>query len=372
MENKEEITLIIFYKQIPNYYHKCNVKELLENKLKHFAKSNHLKFSTLYILYDGISLFGNQLKKPISEIINAQDRKDKMMTLLLYQNTEYDITEEDEITIVISIESVEVVTLNGKKEDIIRDIIKNSSLIKFDLKWCIFKYKGKETDLNQKFDSIANDDDKKKLKIEITLNYTIPLFVNLFNKKNKYTFQCLLKDRVKNIIDKYFEDKKLDINDYDLIYEKVIIKDYYYKIFYQIVSEGKIKNRFLNEKINYQKSNFTSNDNLDKTNITTITCAKEKIIDNTISVLRNNETNIAKLEIEIKVILKSCCFRYKCKNFFKYFCWVIIIIIVLGFYFLILGGWILIVYFTSKNYNSNNSTNSTNSTNLTNSNNSNN
>jgi len=161
MENKEEITLIIIYKQITEKYQKCNMKELLENKLKHFAKSNHLNFTTLYILYDGISFFGNQLKKSISEIINTQDRKDKIMTLLLNQNTEYDITEEDEITIVLSIESVEVVTLNGKKEDIIRDIIKNSSLIKFDLKLCIFKYKGKETDLNQKFDDIANDDDKK-------------------------------------------------------------------------------------------------------------------------------------------------------------------------------------------------------------------
>ena len=186
MENKEEITLIIIYKQIQYYFHKCDVKELLENKLKHFAKSNHLNVSTLYILYDGISLFGNQLKKHISEIIKKQDKEDKIMTLLLYQNTEYDITEEDEITIVLSIESVEAVTLNGKKGDLIRDIIKNSSSIKFDLKWCIFKYKAKEIDLNQKLDDIANDNDKKKLKIEITLNYTIPLFVNLVNKKKIY------------------------------------------------------------------------------------------------------------------------------------------------------------------------------------------
>jgi len=376
MENKEKITLIIIYKQIQEKYENYDVNELLENILNHFAKSYNLNFSTLYFLYDGISWLGNQLKNPISKIINNQDKKDKMMSLLLCQNTEYGIAEEDKITIVLSIESVEAVALYGKKVDIIRDIIKkNSSLIKFDLKWCIFKYKAKEIDLNQKFDNIADDSDKKKLKIHITLNYTIPLFVNLVNKKGKNTVQCLLKDRVKNIIDKYFEDKKTDITDYDLIYEKSIIKNYYYKIFYQIISEGKIQNRFLNEKINYYKSD-TSNDNLEKTD-TTMTLAKEKIIDNAIPVFQNNEANITKLEIEIKLILKSCCFRYKrrlsnCFNKFfnklifliRCFCFSLLMIVAiaigLGLSFLLLGGWMVFLKLSSKKNNSNNSNNSNN------------
>ena len=252
IQNNEQITLIIYYEQNPYYNHKCDVNESLEKYIIEYAKSQQLDYSSLYILYGGISLLSDDLKKPISKIIKSQDKKDKIMALLLCQNSEFSVNNLDSITIVLSIESVKAVKLNGTKEETIRDIIRNSSLIKLDLKWCIFKYREKDIDLNQKFDDLVdNYYDQQNKEIVITVNYTIPLIVNMINEKNKkYEIKCLLKDKVRDIIDSYFCKKHLDKYDYYLIYENKIMDNYYYKIFYEIISEDKIQNRFPNEKIN--------------------------------------------------------------------------------------------------------------------------
>ncbi len=50
--------------------------------------------------------------------------------------------------------------LKVKKREIIKDIIENSSFIKLDLKWYIFRHVENEIDLNQKFYNIANDYEK--------------------------------------------------------------------------------------------------------------------------------------------------------------------------------------------------------------------
>ena len=75
--------------------------------------------------------------------------------------------------------------MEGIKGETIRDIISKSSIIKIDLKWLIFKYKENEFDLDKYFDDIADDEDKTKLEIIITVNYLIPLVVNFVNKSKK-------------------------------------------------------------------------------------------------------------------------------------------------------------------------------------------
>ena len=111
--------------------------------------------------------------------------------------------------------------LKGKKGDIIKDIIENSSLIKLDLKYYIFKHGENEIDLNQNFDNIANDYEKKDSRLPITVNCTIPLIVNLVNKNNKkYPIKCFLKDKFSEKIRIFFKENQLDIEDYYLIYEK--------------------------------------------------------------------------------------------------------------------------------------------------------
>ena len=162
--------------------------------------------------------------------------------------------------------------------------------------------------MNQKFDDIANEEDKKIYECLI-VNYTIPLIVYFIGEKNeKYSIQCLLQDKVRDKIDSFFKEKgiyKYYYDDYYLIYENKKIKNYYIKIFYELISKDKIQNLFYNKNIN-NTIYITSSENLEKTN-TTIINGKEKINDIDISVFPNNEIDERKIEIEIKVMKKCCC-----------------------------------------------------------------
>ena len=62
--------------------------------------------------------------------------------------------------------------------------------------------------MNQKFDDIANEEDKKIYECLI-VNYTIPLIVYFIGEKNeKYSIQCLLQDKVRDKIDSYFKKRE--------------------------------------------------------------------------------------------------------------------------------------------------------------------
>ena len=349
IQNIEKITLKIIYEQTPTKF-ECNINEILENVLIKFANENNLAYKSIYFLYSGSSLFPTQIEKPISEIITLRDKTEKIMQLLAYQ-LELDIIQEDEIIIILSIESVKIVKLTGKKGEKMKDIIKDS--IKLDLNWCTFKYKNNEIDLEQKFDDIADGEDKRQLKIDFTVNYTIPLIVNFVSGKKIYSIQCLLRDRINDKIDNYFSKKKLDSYDYDLYYENKIFVGYYSKIFYEIISEDKINNSICNDNAdNNTKESFPTIENLNDSNQINFNFnIKEKKI-----VLPINEKNNRKIEIEIKIILKSCSVRYKrkiskCCNKFKdcvkdiLHCSGYIIGFALGLFiaFIILGGWIVFV-----------------------------
>ena len=150
----------------------------LETCINKFSQDIQITYSSPFVLYYGESIYGIKLKTPLSEVIKPQDKEEKKMILLLYDNTEIDINNKNTINIVLLIESVKKYELKGIKEKTLKNIISDSSVIKLDLKWCIFKYKENKIDINKKFDDLANDEDKKKLKIILTVNYTIPLIVN--------------------------------------------------------------------------------------------------------------------------------------------------------------------------------------------------
>ena len=304
IEEQKKITVIMKYKHHTKDY-KCDENVSLEAFVNDFAKLINVDHSSLYALYGRNSLFSEDFKKPISEIIKPLDKNAQMMTLLFAQNTLFAITDQDvEIIIFLSIESVKQVILNGKKGEAIRNIIGNSSVIEFDLKWCIFKYKEKEIDLNKKFDDIANDNDKKELKLNLTLTYTIPLIVNIVNEKNeKYRIQCLLKDTIEDKIDSYFQKYNLNRDDYDIFYENKIIINNDFTIFYEIISGN---NRFPNTKKNNNENCITINETLEDINSTKIN--DKQIKDKVKSVLPNNEGDETKLEVEIQVIKKACFF----------------------------------------------------------------
>ena len=313
---KKTITLKMIYESNTKVY-ECQENILLEQCVINFAKDIKEDFSSLYALYGGGPLFGEDFKKPLSQIIKPPDKIEKLITLLFYKNTIFNIADEKEIQIVLSIESVKVVNLSGKKGDIIKDIIRNSSSIIFDLKWCVFKYKENEIDLNKKFDDIANDEDKVALKITLELTYTIPLKVTVINEKNeKYEIQCLLKDRIGNIIFSNIFKNKLDNDDYDLIYENEKLEYYYIKIFYEIYYENKSKNS--KEKLTHIIKTDSSTNILENTNVNMLRDKQKN--DKVLAVLTNNDKNKTNIAINLKLIKKSCYVRYKrkIKDFLDY------------------------------------------------------
>ena len=305
-ENNEQIRLKISYEQNPITY-KCFINELLEIYIKKYEEDIKLDLSSIYVIYNGDVFYGEQLKKPIKDIINEQNRKDREMTLLI-EKSKFDYIEEDEIIIILSILSVKRVEVNGKRGEKIKNIIKDS--IEFDFKFCIFTYGDNEIDIEQKFDDIAKDKDKKQLKIVINLKYTIPLIVNLVDKQNnKYKTQCLLGDKIFDKIELCFDQNNLNKYYYYLVYENKIFEEFehYSEIFYEIFSEDKIKNRFNNDTINNNVKSLPLSDSLVKVN-QTINNDKEKII-----FLPMNKENERKIEIEFKIIKQCWCIRLKVK-----------------------------------------------------------
>ena len=260
-QNNNKISLEIMYEQMTTKI-ECNLSDVLEIHLIEFAKLKNLNYSSIYFLYSGNSLIPSELKRPISEIITSQDKNEKRMLLLSYK-LEIDV-KEDEVIIVLSIESVKIKKSSGGRGEKIKDIIKN--IIELDLKWCTFKYRNNEIDIEQKFDDIANEEDKRQLKIDLTVNYTIPLIVNFSKKKKIYSIRCLLGDSVEDIIYQYFREKKLESFDYDLFYENKIFENYYHKKFYEIIQEDTIQKIPENEQIIETIQSFPSTENINELN----------------------------------------------------------------------------------------------------------
>ena len=239
--NPEIILLKIINENQDQRIYECQITQPLEYFLKSFATDCNLDYTSLFVLYGGTSLSGESLKKNISEIINPQDKKEKLMILLVYKmDSNIDEFRIDKITLVVSIESSKIVKLYGNSEDTLRYIITSSSDIIFHIKYCKFEYKYNEIDLNKKFDDIANDEDKLKRVIEITLSYTIPLKVNFINedKFENGSINCLLQDYVDSIFEKYIKKQYLYKDDYYIFYDnKKIEKKYYKSRFFRILPE---------------------------------------------------------------------------------------------------------------------------------------
>ena len=300
-EINDDITLEISYNQNKIKY-KCKITDILENYVKKYTNENNLKYENIYVIYNGNVLLGEQLKKPIFTIISSINKEDRVMPLMI-EISKFNSVEENEIIIILSIESVKIIELKGDRKEKIKNLIKDS--IEFDFKWCIFKYREKEIDIEQKFDNIVNDEEKK---IVIDVNYTIPVIVCFEDEqKNKQKIQCLLGDFIGDKIKPYFGKNHFDSDYYYLIYKNKKIDSFYYEKFYEIITEDKIKDSLANINIYNNTKLFTSSDNLEKTNTTTIN-DKEKII-----VLPFNATNEEKIKIKLKIIKKCCCVRLKIK-----------------------------------------------------------
>ena len=109
---------------------------------------------------------------------------------------------------------------------------------------------------------------------------------------------------------KYFTKYNLHSEDYNLFYENKQM-DKYTKL-YENISEDKIQNCFTNGTENHNNF-FVSTENFEKTDMN---INKKIIYNNPLSVYPNLKADDIKIEIEIKVIKKCCCTRFKRKMYY--------------------------------------------------------
>lgn len=367
--NKEaiKVTLKITNEiQITKIYEDVDLKDSLYKYIEDFAEYIKADYHSLYVLYNGKKFIGDSLGKSLDEIINGQDRIDGIMSLLVYQITEFDIAEEDDIIIILSIESTNIIKLKGKRREILKNKILNHSFFKLYLKWCIFKYGENEIDLNQTFDDIANGDDKKNLKIEIIVNFkAISGTVNFISEKgNIFSYKCSLNDWVDSKFDYHCQKISLVEEDYNLVYNDKILDSKYIK-FSSLIFNNNPPITFKDEDIKSTKLNDTSNYNKEDTNVAINNITKKE---NFNSIIQNHGMDEVQFEIVLRVVKKCWCIIFKrqmsdsckeCCSYCKYgyndckdhcnysnsFCRVMLYLFGFASLFFMCGGWYL---FTKK------------------------
>ena len=189
---EDKISLNIIYESQKVESSECDINDKIEKILISFAKKKNIDYSSLYILYNGEVFQKDSLKKTFFEIINSFDKKEKSMNILIYRNSTdindikpkpKNVNNKNMINIILIIDSKNPLVLQGKREDKLIDIInKNSVKIGLNIESLTFKYGINEIDLNQKFDDVATEKDKKLSGITLSVYTKKPLKVIFVNK----------------------------------------------------------------------------------------------------------------------------------------------------------------------------------------------
>ena len=294
-----EINLIISYESQNVEKIKCNASDKMEDILSAFAQKKNVDYSSFLILYSGNVIQGPDLEKTFSQIITKNDKQQKTMNILIYSQNPALIPEQNFIKIILIINSKNVIELQGKKNETIKEIInKNIAKIGRGIDSLIIKYDMNEINLNKKFEEIANERDKKysgmtlsaytkddrnKLpgndeisQIEISEKNENTLKVEFIDKNNNQIdiIKCKTGDKIKDVIGKFCLKKGINISHYK------------YKI--SLFNDIEIDQTF------WQLFNATS--------IGT---------EAGLSIDANNNANNIPDEIQIKVIEKTCIKKYK-------------------------------------------------------------
>ena len=82
----EKLNLIITYESQDYEPIECNFGDTVEKILKEFASKQNLEVPSFKVQYGGNYIYGEDMKKMFSEIMNSCDKKEKQMNILVYKN----------------------------------------------------------------------------------------------------------------------------------------------------------------------------------------------------------------------------------------------------------------------------------------------
>ena len=164
--DSEEINIILTYESQQITAIKCKNDSILEDILKNYTLQMNVEITSLLFLYVGQRI--ENVKQTFFQLMTDHDKKIKQMNILCYSINKSIIQQQqnknDYINIIFRLESVNNITIVIKKirrEEALKNICSvYASENRYDFNSLIFKYEGKEIDINKKFDDIANLFDK--------------------------------------------------------------------------------------------------------------------------------------------------------------------------------------------------------------------
>ena len=282
----------------------CKMSDIINNTLNKFALKINQDISSFVILYSGKNLSNEYLNLPFSRVISKLDKKTKLMNILIIKQSNSTIIAQNNINIKLKINTTDIITLQGKREEKIKDIIlRNISKIDKNLNYSSFTYNNKEIDINKKFNDIANNNDKISGTIIINLD-TNSLKVYFVNEKDeRIKIDCDKKDKIKNKCIQYCQ--QVNINLKDLYFKYGMIPVNLEETFEQLISKVSFSSNKADERLDTEE-NF------------------------------KNTNEIGDNEIEIRAFKNNSCFkRHKKKIIIISSIILIIIIISLIIYFIL-------------------------------------
>ena len=192
----------IYESQITNTI-KCNINEKMINILKNYSNIIGKKLDSLFFIANGTQI--DNYEKTINEIASKENKRIIEIKILVYKKSE-SINDDDSKNIYF-LEENNTIKISCKKGDKIKSISeKYENLTKFKNNSIIYKYKGKELDLEKTFDDYNIKE--KDIFINVykkTLIYIIFTYLNI-----KYTIECYKEDKIEDICSDFASKNKID------------------------------------------------------------------------------------------------------------------------------------------------------------------
>ena len=260
-----------------------SLNDKLDDVINKFSTKINMEKSNLYFLYDGRMIGQDEYKKTILEIMNESDKDSNTLVILAYiKDNQENYLKSEDITILLIKTTKEVITLKGKRNETFKEIFeKSKEIISFDFNNYEFNYRNnKKINLNEKFDDIAVEDDQKLNGLTLYAICTNKIYIKFINEKlGNRNFVSNDEEKLEDLFKKYCSSTNQKRE--DLIF----------KSGEQILDKAKTLGDICNE----NKSIY-----IDK--------STDNVVNNSqaFTIIENNNK-----QIEINVVIKTCCQKHK-------------------------------------------------------------
>ena len=244
--NPKKITIIFNYESQTITNIQCNIDDKLSKVLQNYATKMGFDLKSIFFLYNGAKIEDNDYDLKIQEKIANYDEEKKIITILVYKILIYKIDKninseqkinKNEINVLFILDSNHYYKQKSTWDTIIKTIcdeyIKTKNL---NRKLITFKYNDVKIDLNKRFIDIVNVHDKDCRGMTINVYTGHPLKVKFYYKKYKDVIDCILEDKVKDIVKIYIGTKSLNIHNIEFYYKEKIIQQNQNQTFKQLIN----------------------------------------------------------------------------------------------------------------------------------------